>query len=302
MNTADASPKTTVIKWQNPEAELDGLARYIQKLLRENSLDLWPSDVLVVVPNRRWALLARKALRHRKLEATLGGVKLGYPGDMNAPKYSPKRTHLLLTLLANAAAEKTAEVLESFNNIPGIDIPSFVEQKKSLRGFSLTKAVELNELKDYDEVIERMSGDETAPELLEMFEAAATHPTFKDDPHAIRIATFDFPISEDYKVVWILGAVDGFIPHYPAENSGLSEEQRAAQQQCFMSMLSRAQNELFVSYFSQIPLETANKLHISYARTRAGAGEKSALTKPSPFIQEAGDTLPGTIGGQAFLG
>lgn len=268
------------------------MARYIQVFMCENP-DIHQKSILIIVPNRSWALLAKKALQHHKFEVTLGGVRLGLSSTVRGTGYSAKRTHGLLKLLS-----QSQESLETnhFNE----QERAFYLQKSQLKGFSLAKAVELENLKDYEEVLKRMSGDETPGELLALFESAAFNPVFREDQRAVRIATIDYDVQGSYDLVWILGAVDGFIP--PASSGkGSAKTEPCEYRSHFARALKIAANTLMVSFFSQIEQDKAQRLNLPYARTRLADGVKIALCKPSPFILDPSFALPSTVGGQAFL-
>lgn len=89
------------IKWNTPEDELNGITKYLRHMLPLNS-NVRESRTAIVVPNRRWAIMAEKMLRRRGFNVSVAGAMGSLAGD---PRDSSRAKALVaftkLNLLAN---------------------------------------------------------------------------------------------------------------------------------------------------------------------------------------------------------
>ena len=68
--------QASLVKWTSPEDELDGIARYVQDVVRQGGEELPPSRVCVAVPDARWGRPVQRALEHRRFDVSR--TQLGY--------------------------------------------------------------------------------------------------------------------------------------------------------------------------------------------------------------------------------
>ena len=68
------------IKWNTPEDELNGLTKYLRKLM-DGQEDAREALTCVVVPNRRWAVMVEKMLRRRGFNVSAAGAAGTLAGD-----------------------------------------------------------------------------------------------------------------------------------------------------------------------------------------------------------------------------
>ena len=68
------------IKWNTPENELNGLTKYLRKLM-DGQEDAREANTCVVVPNRRWAVMVEKMLRRRGFNVSAAGAAGTLAGD-----------------------------------------------------------------------------------------------------------------------------------------------------------------------------------------------------------------------------
>ena len=68
------------IKWNTPEDELNGLTKYLRKLM-DGQEDTREANTCVVVPNRRWAVMVEKMLRRRGFNVSAAGAAGTLAGD-----------------------------------------------------------------------------------------------------------------------------------------------------------------------------------------------------------------------------
>ncbi len=89
------------IKWNTPEDELNGITKYLRHMLPMNC-NLREARTAIVVPNRRWAIMAEKMLRRRGFNVSTAGAMGSLAGD---PRDSKRAKALVaytkLNLLAN---------------------------------------------------------------------------------------------------------------------------------------------------------------------------------------------------------
>ena len=97
---AGAVDRFRAVKWTSPDDELNGLTKYLRALMNAQG-DAHESRTCIVVPNRRWALMAQKVLRSRGFSVSAAGALSGLGGD---PRESSRARALVaytkLTLLA----------------------------------------------------------------------------------------------------------------------------------------------------------------------------------------------------------
>ena len=89
------------IKWNTPEDELNGITKYLRHMLPMNT-NLRESRTAIVVPNRRWAIMAEKMLRRRGFNVSTAGAMGTLAGDpRNSSRAKALVAYTKLNLLAN---------------------------------------------------------------------------------------------------------------------------------------------------------------------------------------------------------
>ncbi len=89
------------VKWNTPEDELNGMTKYLRHLLGADSRE---SRTCVVVPNRRWAIMAEKMLRRRGFTVSVLGAMGTLAGD---PRDSSRARALVAYTKLNLLADPT---------------------------------------------------------------------------------------------------------------------------------------------------------------------------------------------------
>ncbi len=89
------------VKWNTPEDELNGMTKYLRHLLSVGSRE---SRTCVVVPNRRWAIMAEKMLRRRGFTVSVLGAMGTLAGD---PRDSSRARALVAYTKLNLLADPT---------------------------------------------------------------------------------------------------------------------------------------------------------------------------------------------------
>lgn len=173
------------------------------------------------------------------------------------------------------------------------------------RGHALLKAVGAEGLRDFAALSDRMAGDEDAAQLYAMMRASQFNPTHTPGKRAARVSSYEQMCGCDYRAVYAVGCVDGFVPARDAFEVVSTDEERAnvleAGRRTFVSGVSKAHEQLMFSTFSKADLELAERTKMQVSRVRMENGERIATLRPTCFIEQAGAAAPITLGGQALL-
>ncbi|NTU90135.1 MAG: ATP-dependent helicase, partial [Actinobacteria bacterium] len=174
------------------------------------------------------------------------------------------------------------------------------------RGFSLLGLL-AETGKDFPQEIEkligRIEGDEDARELYERASAQLLDPVFQKKG-SVRVGSYESMCGLEARLVIMAGTIDGFIPSRSAFDSSVVAQKReivkGEERRLFYSALTKAVDELIISYFQKEDLELAESLKMEVRRVRAEHGKRVALVSPSCYIDEMGDTIPGPLSGDCI--
>lgn len=180
-----------------------------------------------------------------------------------------------------------------------------IQQNAARKGFALMRAIGAEGLPEFDDLADSLAGDETAATLYARAREAVTNPAFPDDPHTLRIATYQTLSGTEYDNLFAVSLVDGFMPRRDAFEVVSTDTERERivndERRAFYNAVSKASKRLVLSFFSKAPLELAERANMHVTRVKAEDGQRIAATRPSMFLSEAGNACPGTIGGQSVL-
>lgn len=181
----------------------------------------------------------------------------------------------------------------------------FILKNGSRKGFGLLKAIGAESMTEFAAAEAAMIGSESATELYDLVRTSITDPTWPDDPHTLHVSALNTLAGTEYDVVFVLGAIDGFIPQRNAFEVVSTDEQRNriknAERRTFTAGVAKANTLLVLSHFAKAPLELAEKSKMQVARVKSEQGDRMAMVRPSCFIAEAGAAAPTTTGGQALM-
>lgn len=339
-----------LIKWNNPEDELNNLTKYLRLYVEAQEEPPAGSDLCVLVPNRRWARLAQQALEARGFKTCDCGVSTALGGDPRELARSRAQiTYTRLNLLANPddmvawrcwcgfgnyLTNSDAWMgLEAYAREQGLTLAEaidkaaeqprepflrsnvlverwrsgreFIERNARRRGFALMHAIGAEELPEFKDLMGELAGDETPQEAYRLMRRHIIDPFFPSDPELVHICTPQHLGGQAYRDMVVCGMVDGFYPKRAAFEVVSTEEERQRvleeERRALYSAVAKAERTLTLSYFTKAPLELAEKTKMQVARITAEHGERVALLRPSCFIQDAGASVPSTLGGQAFM-
>lgn len=210
---------------------------------------------------------------------------------------------------AIAAAEAEAAEAEKLNGLAflGADVlvrryregRDLIARCEGKRGFSV-----VNNLIDdpsagmpqgFAELVEPISGTETAGELYERAQARAQIQF--SDADAVRIGLPQMACGLEFDTVVMAGMVDGFLPSTMTFSEELTAERqnelRATERRAVYACAGKAESELVLSFFARDEANTAEAMGMQVRRIRAVNGKRMAILAPSAFIAEMGDTVPG---------
>src|SRR5699024_5257272 len=140
------------VKWTSPDDELNGLTKYLRALMNAQG-DVHESRTCIVVPNRRWALMAQKVLRSRGFSVSAAGALSGLGGD---PRESSRaRALVAYTKLALLALPRDLTACRSWcgfdNHLTNSDAWANLARFASEGGLSLYDALAAVGSRDKDE-------------------------------------------------------------------------------------------------------------------------------------------------------
>ena len=146
-------------------------------------------------------------------------------------------------------------------------------------------------------------GDEGAPTLLTAFQARSFNPTFADRPSQVCLGSYRTVRNLVPHHLFLPGLVDGVVPGSATGCDALEQRARlqTAQNNTLAVLASKALETLTISHFQRIDAGQAPGLGLPVQRTRQYRGREVAVFSPSPFIEAAGDALPGSVSGEQFF-
>ena len=143
----------------------------------------------------------------------------------------------------------------------------------------------------------------TPAELLSGILAGLTQPEVPQRPDFVRVMSLHKSKGLTSKVVIVAGAVDGVIPTIDAGDP--PDEQEAAfaeQRRLFFVAVTRASEELVISYPMAVRVAEAFSMGVRTGVRRRQGTEWWARTMPTPYAQELGPTSPAPVSGDLWLG
>jgi hypothetical protein len=213
--------------------------------------------------------------------------------------------------LYDALEAASAEDKPPFQRAEALTVP-FLEGKRLIkrytgrRGFGLIAAIGGESLPEFKNVADQLVGDEGANVVFDLLERSVADPLLpEENDRELCIVTLPNLCGLRVENLFVIGAIDGFIPRRDAFEVVSTDEERARvlddDRRAFYSGVGKAQSLLVVSMFSKADLELAERSKMQVARVRSEHGKRIAQVRPSRFLEEARDAYPGTVGGQQLL-
>ena len=329
--TALPAAQASLVKWADPEDELDGIARYVQGAVRRGGEELPPSRVCVAVPDARWGRLVQRALEHRCFDVSR--TQLGYalaedPRDAGRARATaainaldllacpedPLAWRVRLGLgMPDLGARAWGGLLEAWDGESAFDIASLLASACAAQASSSLSAryeetrtfiAEKHPLRGYS--LAHAVGADEAPAL------AGLIGQLEGDEGAAMLAgkarrclcgpVFDCSRPTVHVVTYDAVADRGYgLVVVLAAAEGLADGTDEQGNPAILRATSLPCDGLVISYFASASVAAARKAHIPVGRTRLVDGIEIAHVRPAAALTCLGAALPPTQSGQAFL-
>ena len=329
--TALPTAQASLVKWANPEDELDGIARYVQDAVRRGGEELPPSRVCVAVPDARWGRLAQRALEHRCFDVSR--AQLGYalaedPRDAGRARATaainaldllacpedPLAWRVRLGLgMPDVGAHAWGGLLEAWDGESAFDTAGLLASACVAQASSSLSAryeetrtfiAEKHSLRSYS--LAHAVGVDEVPALtgligqLEGDEGAAM--LVGKARRCLCGPVFDCSRPTVHVVTYDAVADEGYgLVVVLAAAEGLADGTDEQGNPAILRAVSLPCNNLVISYFAGTSVAAARKAHIPVGRTRLVDGIELAHVRPAAALAALGAALPPTQSGQAFL-
>lgn len=323
--------RASLVKWADPEDELDGIARYVQGAVRRGGEELPPSRVCVAVPDARWGRLVQRALEHRCFDVSR--TQLGYAlaeDPRDAGRAQATAAINALDLLAcpedplawrvrcglgmpDLGARAWGGLLEAWDGKSAFDMAGLLASACAAQASSSLSACyeetrafisEKHPLRGYS--LAHAVGADEVPAL------AGLIGQLEGDEGAAMLAgkarrclcgpVFDCSRPTVHVVTYDAVADRGYgLVVVLAAAEGLADGTDERGNPAIMRVLSLPCDALVISYFAGASVAAAHKAHIPVGRTRLVDGIEIAHVRPVAALARLGAALPPTQSGQAFL-
>lgn len=323
--------QASLVKWTSPEDELDGIARYVQDVVRQGGEELPPSRVCVAVPDARWGRLVQRALEHRRFDVSR--TQLGYalaedPRDAGRARVTaainaldllacsedPLAWRVRLGLgMPDLGARAWGGLLEAWGGESAFDMAGLLASAQAAEAASSLSAryeeartfiSEKHSLRGYS-LAHAVRADEV-PALegligqLEGDEGAAV--LAGKARRCLCGPVFDRSRPTVHVVTYdAVADRDCGLVVVLAAAEGLADGTDEQGNPAILHAVSLPCNNLVISYFAGTSVAAARKAHIPVGRTRLVDGTELAHVRPAAALACLGAALPPTQSGQAFL-
>ena len=323
--------RASLVKWTSPEDELDGIARYVQDVVRQGGEELPPSRVCVAVPDARWGRLVQRALEHRRFDVSR--TQLGYalaedPRDAGRARVTaainaldllacsedPLAWRVRLGLgMPDLGARAWGGLLEAWGGESAFDMAGLLASAQAAEAASSLSAryeeartfiSEKHSLRGYS-LAHAVRADEV-PALegligqLEGDEGAAV--LAGKARRCLCGPVFDRSRPTVHVVTYdAVADRDCGLVVVLAAAEGLADGTDEQGNPAILHAVSLPCNNLVISYFAGTSVAAARKAHIPVGRTRLVDGTELAHVRPAAALACLGAALPPTQSGQAFL-
>ncbi len=279
------------VKWESPEAELDGVARLLETFTFREIDDA--NDLAIAVPNMMWAVSARQACEKAGIAASIRASHVHLSANTRS------RLALLNVISHPSDPEMLAQWQASGHTSE--ELNALLERYGSARAQALIRLTDLRSCPELSHALLHVCGDESASELFDIVCEQLEHPTQPEGLHVVSIVPYTH-LQGSYSQVFMVGCVEGLIPG--ADTEGESEAAHTARKQAeeaFLGAASHATKRLYFSGFAKADAQFARANHIAFTRTKREGDREVALCRISPLFGLFGSARPSTLGGQVLL-
>ena len=290
---AEAFSRTTTVKWKTPSEEIVGAARVASVLLDRKLTHF--DRICVAVPNRNWALQAKRGLATMELPCTV---------CLPIPRISAAEQAALAALdaLARPGTDAGRAQWQAAGRAPA-ELDELAARCCGARGRTLIHDLGIDSMPAFEHGLLHVRGNEAPGELGRLLRTQLSRPTMPR--HITKIPVMDYhAVTGRFDYLFLIGCVDGLVPR-PAAFEAADEDARRraleADRAAFLKCTAYAKKRNIVSYFTSIDERIAQAAHIRYKRVRHDGDATLAICSSTMFLKESGAQRPTTIGGQTFL-
>ncbi|MBQ9954772.1 MAG: hypothetical protein IJO87_05015 [Eggerthellaceae bacterium] len=330
------------VKWRDPREESEGIASYLQRMLREDGT-LIARDVYIAVPNDMWADSMKRALHRRFLESSVALSGQSVSGDPRSGRSGARLQALTrLSLIVNPLdaaswrnfcafgkrdfASDDWNQLEDWSHSQGMSLaeaiskaiadgaerptlPEAPKVAKDLMGFIVSTVEELSQLKGKRGfALAKAAGEGLdAGELDGFFNSVAGDEDATTLCAHLWSSAFEESFDPSLSKVRIgrLERMAGLSPRIlivAGFNEGLYEADPPLVARRLHAATGKARDLVMLSFVQKMEHEVAAEIGCSIRRSRNERGVRMAMLAPCPLLSRIGDFAPGQQSGQQLLG
>ncbi len=184
-----------------------------------------------------------------------------------------------------------------------LEADKLVADAAGKRGFNLLYAVGgIAKPEAVKEVSRLIDGDEDIPAMLTLLRSLSLSPDYLERPPLVRVGTYSSMRCLSPRILFATGLADGLMPAVP---DGADERERharvRAQRRALAWALAGTRGALYIGLTQHMDLAEAIRLHIPFARARSLHGRQIAVFARSPFLDDMGEAMPGSVSGEQFF-
>lgn len=147
-------------------------------------------------------------------------------------------------------------------------------------------------------VLEFFDGVEEAPDLFRALQGFSFAPSFADRPSQVRIGSYRAVSTLSPRHVFAPGLVEGVVGEGGQRVQSPSVD---VQRRGLGCAAAGARESFTASSFQRADLGPARHDRLPVRRTRWYQGREVAVFSPSPFLEDAGDFMPGSVSGEQYF-
>ena len=153
-------------------------------------------------------------------------------------------------------------------------------------------------------VFEYFDGVEGAQELFEALQGLSFCPSFADRPSQVCIASYRAASTLSPLHLFVPGMAEGMVGqglHRATDQPDAQERANAAQRRALGCAAACARESLTTSSFQRSDIELARRDKLPARFTRKYQGREMAVFTKSPFFDDVGDAMSGSVSGEQFF-
>ena len=276
-NTANA-PEQMYVKWENPTAELVGVAKLLLAFEKRDINN--GNELAVAVPNMTWAVQMQRACK-------AAGVLSSVRAHMSHLSAATKKQLTLARALAHPSNSDASSAWAAFGGSEE-ELQALQQKYASAKAAAIIRVAKLNACPELQHALLHICGDESAQQLYSTLEQQLNCPSDPEGLQVVAIVPYTH-IAKTYSQLFFVGCVKGLLP----ENGESA--------QAFLEIAKHAKVRMYYSGFAKADESVAKACKIAYVRTKREGEGVQAICSPTGLFTCFGHTRPSTLGGQVLL-